>query len=160
MMQYQILQRAFTISRNFVVKDNRNVDVFAIRSVWFAFTRRLSFTDAQGNELAIIRQKFWSFIPTCEIYRGDKLYATIRAGVMPSLQSVFDIDIPGHEHYKAEGISLDYTVTRSDTWIARVIGRWAPNVHNYGVEILPGEDDVLILALVVAIDTITRPMRR
>jgi uncharacterized protein YxjI len=46
----------------------------------------------------------------------------------------------------------EYTIARGDQVVATVSKRWLSLTDTYGVEIVPGEDDVLILASVLALD--------
>jgi uncharacterized protein YxjI len=49
-------------------------------------------------------------------------------------------------------IGHDYTFSRSGREAARVSKKWFRMSDTYGVEVAPGEDDVLILASTVVID--------
>ena len=46
----------------------------------------------------------------------------------------------------------EYTITRDDQVVATVSKRWLSLTDTYGVETAPGEDDLLILISVLALD--------
>jgi uncharacterized protein YxjI len=54
----------------------------------------------------------------------------------------------------------EYTIRRGDQVVATVSKRWLSLTDTYGVDIAPGEDDVLILASVLALDLAEDQERR
>jgi uncharacterized protein YxjI len=62
--------------------------------------------------------------------------------------------VPGPDDLEAEGDFIDheYQFRRGDRVVATVSKRFFAWTDTYGVEIAPGEDDGLILAVAVAID--------
>ncbi len=66
----------------------------------------------------------------------------------------FTVDVPGPDDLEAQGKFLDreYTFSRSGRTVATVSQRWFTWADTYGVDIVDGEDEVLILASTVVID--------
>ena len=64
----------------------------------------------------------------------------------------FTIDIPGPDDLSMTGdlFEHEYTITRADREVATVSKRWISLTDTYGVDIAPGEDDLLILTSVLA----------
>ncbi len=64
------------------------------------------------------------------------------------------MDIPGPDDLYITGSLLEheYTFTRGGQVVATVSKRWFSITDTYGVDIAPGQDDVLILASVLALD--------
>jgi uncharacterized protein YxjI len=60
---------------------------------------------------------------------------------------------------KATGNVVDheYAVERDGDTVATVSKRWFRVRDSYGVEIAPGEDDALVLAITVCIDAMSHP---
>jgi len=50
------------------------------------------------------------------------------------------------------GIQYNFTIERQGNVVATVSKQWVALTDTYGVETAPGEDDILILAVVLAID--------
>jgi uncharacterized protein YxjI len=46
----------------------------------------------------------------------------------------------------------EFTITRGDQLVATVSKQWISLTNTYGVDIAPGEDDVLILCSILALD--------
>ena len=64
------------------------------------------------------------------------------------------IDIPGPHDLSVTGSLLEheYTIERGGELVATVSKRWLSLTETYGLDIAPGEDDLLILASVLALD--------
>ena len=56
-------------------------------------------------------------------------------------------------------VDHEYTIERDGTKVAEVSKRWFRIRDSYGVEIAPGENDILILATTAVIDCIAHPDR-
>jgi uncharacterized protein YxjI len=68
----------------------------------------------------------------------------------------FSIDVAGPQPYEmsltGSLLEHEYTITRNNQTVATVSKRWISLTDTYGVDIAPGEDDLLILASVLALD--------
>lgn len=64
------------------------------------------------------------------------------------------VDVPGPDDLAADGDFLDheYQLTRHGQPVASVSKKWWSFSDTYGVDIIEGEDDVLIFASTVVID--------
>lgn len=155
-MRYVMKQRLFSLTDSFTIKNEQGDDVYRVRGKLLSFGKQLSFEDIGGNELAYIRQKLLSFAPTYEIYRSDKLFATVNRELFTFLRHKFFIDVPGPDDLEAAGdfLDLEYSFERGGRRVATVSKTWFSLSDTYGVDISTGEDDVLILASSVVIDMI------
>jgi uncharacterized protein YxjI len=144
----------FSWGDDFVIQDDSGQDRFFVDGKAFSLGNQLSFQDMQGNELAYIRQRLLSFAPTYEISRSGQVLATVSKELFTFFSCTFDIDLPGPNDLQAKGDFLDhqYAFERGGETVARVSKEWFAVADTYGVQVEPGEDDVLILASSVVID--------
>ena len=56
-------------------------------------------------------------------------------------------------------VDHEYTIERDGQRVAEVSKRWFRVRDTYGVEVAPGENGILILAITAVIDTMTHPDR-
>src|SRR5439155_23772480 len=157
-MRYAMKQKLFSFGDDFIIKDASGRDVFFVDGKAFSIGNKLSFQDMAGNELAFIRQKLLSLGPTYEIsWSGGS--ALVKKHLFTFLRASFTIDIPGPGELEAQGDLLEheYSFTRGGNTVAQVSKRWFSFADSYGVDIEPGEDDVLILASTVVIDMCCHP---
>src|SRR6266566_6296919 len=114
-----------------------------------AYGSTWAFQDMQGNELAAIQEKIMLIKDTYCIYRNGNVLATVKKALVAPLRQRFDIHVAGAENMEAEGNILDheYEIHEGRSWMAEVSKKWFRVVDTYGVDIVPGADDVLILAI-------------
>jgi uncharacterized protein YxjI len=151
---YLMKQKLFSWGDDFTIKDENGQDRFFVDGKAFSLGNQLSFQDMAGNELAFIRQKLLSWGPTYEITRGGQLLAVVHKELFTFFKCTFTVDVPGPNDLVAEGDFMDhqYVFSRNGSAVAQVSKQWFTWSDTYGVQISPGEDDVLILASTVVID--------
>jgi uncharacterized protein YxjI len=153
-MIYVMKQKLFSWGDDFVIKDETGQDRFFVDGKAFSLGNQLSFQDMAGNELAFIRQKLLSWAPAYEISRGGELVATVSKELFTFFKCTFTVDVPGPNDLQAQGDFMDheYQVSRNGVQVAQISKQWFTWTDTYGVQIAPGEDDILILASTVVID--------
>lgn len=153
-MRYVMKQRLFSWGDDFNIRDEEGRDVFFVDGRAFSLGRKLSFQDMDGNELAFIQQRLLSWGPTYEILRDGRVAAVVKKKLFTFFNCQFTIDEPGPNDPIAKGDFMDheYVISRGGTPIATVSKRWFSWTDTYGVDIVDGEDDILLLASTVVID--------
>jgi len=152
--RYVMKQRLFTLGEDFDIKDEQDQRVFHVDGKMLRVRDTLLFEDAQGREIYKIQEKVARVRDTLNIYRGNQVAASIHKAVIAPLRERFDIDIPGHGDLAVQGNILDheYRIEQRGRPVAQVSMRWFRIRDTYGVEVAPGEDPLLILAVTVGID--------
>jgi uncharacterized protein YxjI len=155
-MRYVMRQKIFALGDDFVIKDETGADRFKVDGKVFTIGDKLSFQDMTGRELAFIQQKLLSFKRKYEIYRDGALAAVVSKELFTLFRCKFVVDVPGPNDLEAKGNFLDheYEFTRGGRVVGVCSKRWFSWTDTYGIEVAPGEDDVLILASSVVIDMI------
>jgi uncharacterized protein YxjI len=158
-MRYVMKQKLFAWGDDFRIQDDGGGDTFFVDGKAFSFGKQISFQDLQGMELAFIRQKLLSWGPAYEIYRQGELAAAVKKELFTFFHCRFTVDVPGPDDLEADGDFTDheYTFRRGAAPVATVSKRWFSLTDSYGVDIAPGQDDVLILASTVVIDMACHP---
>lgn len=155
-MRYVLKQRFWALGDDFSIKDEHGQDVVFVDGKVFSFGDSLTLRDMQGSELATINQRLLSWGPTYEIHRGGRLAAVVKKSLFTLFRYHFTVDVPGPDDLEAQGDFLDheYTFTRHGQPVATVSKRWFSFNDTYGIEVAPGDDDLLILACAVVIDLV------
>jgi uncharacterized protein YxjI len=81
--------------------------------------------------------------------------AEVRQKLFSPFVDRFTIDIPGPDDLHMTGSLLEHEYTirgANDQVVATVSKHWISLTDTYGVDIAPGQDDVVILASVLALD--------
>ena len=114
--------------------------------------------DSSGAELLEIQEKKLHVRDTMEIEQGGRTVATVKKALVSPLRDRFSIDVEDGKDMEAKGNIVDheYKIERDGDQVAEVSKRWFRVRDTYGVEVEPGQDDALILAVTVCIDQMTR----
>ena len=114
--------------------------------------------DTVGTELLQIRQKMLRVRDTMKIERAGESVATVKKALISPLRARFNVELLGGGEMKAKGNIVDheYKVERDGQQVAEVSKRWFRVRDTYGVDIAPGQNDALILAITVCIDQMSR----
>jgi len=153
--KYFIKQRMMTLGNQFIIRDKWKQPIFRVKGKLFTIGERLKFMDVEGRELLYIKEKVFSFSHLYRIFQGETLYAKMWKR-LALFKNKFIIDVPGSAKYIVEGNFLNYryNIYHGGERVA-VISRKVPAwTDHYKIEIVPGEDDLLILAAVVVIDMV------
>ncbi|HEV7126011.1 MAG TPA: LURP-one-related family protein [Ktedonobacterales bacterium] len=154
-MRYLMSHKLFSLGTDFVVKDESGQDRFVVTRQLLSIGHRLTFRDAAGTALLAIQQRLLTFRPTYEILKDGQEVAEVKKQ-LTFFREEFTIDIPGPDDLRVDGdfLNHEYTITRGGQPVAQVSKQWFSLVDTYGVDIVPGQDDALILACAVIVDTI------
>jgi len=156
-MRYQIRERWFSMSGDCIIKDMNGFDAFRLKGEPFSWGLQISFKDAySGNQVAYIHQKLRLGMPHFELYRSGKHYATIKKQ-FSLLESKFEVDMVNPQNgqdlsIRGDWYGYDFEIYRGNRRVASVNKKFFTMTDVYGVEIVAGEDNVLLLATAVIIE--------
>ena len=154
--RYIMRQRIFALGQDFDIKNASGQPVYKIKGKVRMIKESLKFCDMQGNLLYKLDEKVLRLRESFDILKPDgSLAAKVHNAIIDPLREKFIIEIPGGENMITMGkvIWAQYDILRSSKQIAKIskqfswIGR-----DQYVVDILPGQDDCLLLAVTVVID--------
>ncbi len=154
-MRYRMKEKWLALGDDFDIFDEDGNKRFFVDGRALSIGNKLSF-QANGVELAFIRQRLLAWGPTYEILREGQVAATVKKHLFTLFRCRFSVDVPGPDDLEAQGNFTDheYTFTLRGETVASVSKKWIAWTDSYSIDISPGQDDVLILACVVVIDMI------
>jgi uncharacterized protein YxjI len=155
-MRYLIHEKLLAFGQDSLIKNEKGQPVFDVDGKALSVFNTLVIRDMEKNKIATIKQKLPAISPTYEITREGQEPAKIHKHLISPFVDRFTVDIPGPDdlHIKGSMSEHEYTITRGDQVIATISKGWFKELDTYGVDIAPGQDDVLILACVLALDVI------
>ncbi len=153
-MRYVIREKFFHITEDSTITDDAGRAVFQVNGKLFSIHYRLSIRDLNGNEVAAINRRLIALTPTYEITRGDQELAEVRKKIFSPFIDRYTVDVPGPDDLEVTGslFEHEYTMRRGGQVLATVSKQWMTLTETYGIDIALGQDDVLILATVLALD--------
>lgn len=151
---YLIRERFFDIGNDFDITDEDGRKVLHVDGKVLTLRNRLIIRDLEGQELAQVHRHLVALRPTYEITIGGEKAAELRKKVFTAFREKFTIDVPGPNDLEVRGNLLDheFTIERDGVEVASVSKKWFSIRDTYGVRIAEGQDHLLILASVLAVD--------
>lgn len=153
-MRYQVREHFFRLGEDSDITDESGRVFLRVDGKVFSPRGALILHDASGAEVGKVQRKLIALRPTYEIEIGGHEAATVRKHFFTPFGERFTIDIPGPHDLEMAGnlFDHDFSVRRDGDIVATVSKAWFSPRDVYGVEIADGEDAVLILAGVLALD--------
>jgi uncharacterized protein YxjI len=152
---YQMRQNLVSIGDDFWIEDERGQRMFKVDGKALRVRQTLIFEDADGHELCKIQERMLRIKDSMEIEgpNGERR-AMVKKALISPLRDRWSVKIGDGPDMDVQGNILDheYRIEGSGRRIAEVSKKWFRVRDTYGVEIAPGEDDVLVLATTAAID--------
>jgi uncharacterized protein YxjI len=151
---YVIRERLFRLGEDSDITDGAGQPVLHVDGKVLSLHSRLILSDPAGREVGQVHRKLAALRPTYEITIDGKDVAEVRKHLFTPFRERFTIDVPGPDDMQISGdlLSHEFTIQRHDQTVATISKRWLTMTASYAVEVAPGEDDLLILASVLALD--------
>jgi uncharacterized protein YxjI len=151
---YVIREKLFGFGQDSDITDEAGRPVLRVDGKALSLRERLVLRDMDGREVAEVRRKMVSMRPTYEIEIGGAEAARVRKRLFTPFVDRYTVDIPGPDDLELVGDLLehDYTVRRGNAVVATVSKAYFTMRDTYAVDIAPGEDELLILTAVLALD--------
>ena len=154
---YKMREKMLSIGDDFWIENDAGERVFKVDGKKLRVRQTLKFEDRDGHELLKIQERKLSVRDKMAIERdGDKV-ATVRKKLITPLRERFKVELATGGEYDVKGNIVDheYTFERDGREVASVSKRWFRVRDSYGVEVAGSENDMLVLAVTVAIDQMT-----
>jgi uncharacterized protein YxjI len=159
---YQMRQRMISIGDDYVIENDRGQRVFRLDGKALRVRHTIVFEDIGGRELCKIQERMLRVKDSMEIEDpGGRRMALVQKAMITPVRERWTVNVEGGPDLQVQGNIVDheYTIERGGQRVAEVSKRWFRVRDTYGVEVAPGENDILILATTAVIDTMAHPDR-
>jgi uncharacterized protein YxjI len=154
--RFVMRERLLAIGDDFWIENERGERAYKVDGKAFRIRKTFVLEDRSGDEVARIQERKLSIRDKIAIERGGDTVATVHKALV-GIRDRFAIDVQHGADLKAHGNVVDheYEIERDGDTIATVSKKWFRVRDSYGVDVAPGEDTPLVLAITVAIDSLT-----
>ena len=151
---YRMREKVFAIGDDFWIENEEGEHQFKVDGKALRLRDTFVLEDRSGTELFTIQERKLHIRDTMEIERAGHTVATVKKALISPLRERFSIEVEDGEDMEAKGNVVDheYKVERGGEKVAEVSKRWFRVRDTYGIEIAPGQDDALVLAVAVCLD--------
>ena len=153
--RYQMREKLLSIGDDSWIENAEGEHVFKVNGKALRVRRTLILEDLDGNELCKIQERKLRVKDSMEIEgpQGHRL-AMVKKAMITPLRARFDVHVEDGPDLRVQGNIVDheYEIEADGTKIAEISKRWFRVRDTYGVEIAHGHDDIVVLAVAVAVD--------
>jgi uncharacterized protein YxjI len=156
--KYRMREKLFAIGDDFWIENDAGERAFKVDGKAMRIRRTLVLEDTTGAELLKVQEKKLHIRDTMEIEHDGQTVATVKKALITPLRDRFSIEVEDGEDMEAKGNVVDheYKIERGGNKVAEVSKRWFRVRDTYGIDIAPGQEEALILAVTVCIDQMAR----
>jgi len=152
---YQMREKLASIGDDFWIENNRGEKVYKVDGKALRVRQTMIFEDRSGRELARIQERMMRVKDSMEVEDpSGRQIAMVKKALITPVRDRWTVKIKGGPDLEVKGNILDheYTIGEGRDKVAEVSRKWFRIRDTYGVEIEPGQDEILILAVTACID--------
>ncbi len=153
--RYKIRQNLISIGDDFWIENHEGRRVFKVDGKVLRIRKTLVFEDMNGKKLCQIQERLLTIKDTVVVEDADgKDMAVIKKALIAPFRDKWDVKVKNGPDLDVQGDILDHEYSIKQGWnkVAEISKKWFSITDTYGVEIDPGQNDILILAAAIAID--------
>ena len=151
-MKLYLKQKVFSWKDKGTVKNEYGEDVYTIEGEVISFGKKLHIRDASGTEVAFVRQKVMSLLPRFFVEVGGREVAEI-VKKLSFLKPKYVVNGLGWDII-GDFFAHDYEVVKNGQALISIHKKWMTWGDTFEIDIAPGTDAVVALAVVLAIDAV------
>ena len=156
--RYQMREDLISIGDDFWIENENGQRVFRVDGKVLRIKKTYVFLDMAGKPLCSIKERLLTIKDTMEIESPDgEELAVIKKALISPLRERWTVKVRNGPDLDVQGNILDheYAIKQGRNKIAKVSKKWFRLNDTYGVEIVEGQNDILILAIAVAMDAMS-----
>jgi uncharacterized protein YxjI len=155
-MRYLVREKVFSIGDDFWVTDEQGNEAFLVDGKALRLRQTFELKDPSGAVVATVRKRLLAVRDSMDIERDGTVIATVKKAVFSPLHHRSVVELPGGGELEAVGNILDkeFEIRSGGAVLAQVSRAWFRMRDTYGVDVAPGQDDALMLAVAVCLDRI------
>ena len=151
-------QKLISMTGDLWIDDSNGNHAFEVDGKFLALRRSLLLKDSSGQELYEINKSLAHVHTTFEVKQGDKVVATVQKALMSFIGERFTITAADGGQMKVTGnwMGREFHIQKDGTDVI-VASRQFFSIHDaYGIQVAPGFEAALALAIVVALEQIEK----
>ena len=160
--RYQMRQKLVSVGEDYWIEDDDGDRVLRVNGKALRMRNTLDLEDPDGRQVCRIQTRVLHIRDSMAVEDPDGgRLALVHKALISPLRERWKVDLADDHEWTVKGNIVDheYEIEDDDRKIAEVSRRWFRVRDTYGVEIIPGVDTTLVLAVAVAIDTMAHPGR-
>jgi uncharacterized protein YxjI len=156
--RYRMHEKLMSIGDDSWVEDEQGHKAFRIDGKAMRVRDTVVLEDPEGQEVASFQRHPVRVRDTMTVERDGREVARIRKAIISPIRDRFDVDLSSGDHWNVQGnvLAHEYDIDGDAGKVAEVSKKWFRVRDSYGIEVEPGQDDGLVLAVTAAVDDMRR----
>lgn len=153
--RYKMREKLMSIGDDSWIENEAGDKAFKVNGKALRVRNTLILEDPSGRSLFKIQDRPVRIKETMDVEdAGAGTSATVKKALLTPVRDRLSVDVAGGGEMDIKGNLLDheYEISQGGQKIAEVSKKWFRIRDTYGVEISPGQNDALILAITVCVD--------
>ncbi len=149
--RYRMVEKMISIGDDFWIQNDQGQRVYKVDGKALRVRDTLIFRDTHGAEVCKIQKRLGRIRDTMEVEGpGGQRMAMVKKAMITPLRDRYVVKVGDGPDLEVQGniLSHEYRIGN----VATVSKKWFRVRDSYGVDIQPGQNDLLILAATVCID--------
>ena len=155
--KYQMREKLFAIGDDFWIDTDDDRHAYKVNGKALRIRKTFVLESPSGEELFRLRERKLAIRDTMELEHDGDTVATIKKAMITPLRDRYVIHLADGGELNAKGNIVDheFKIERDGDRVAEVSKRWFRVRDTYGIEVEPGQDSSLVLAIAVCVDRMT-----
>jgi len=152
---YQMREKMISIGDDFWIENDAGQKAFKVDGKALRIRNTLIIEDPSGRELYKIQEKMLRIKDSMEVEDANgQQVAMVKKALITPVRERWTVKVKNGPDLDVQGNILDheYRIGEGRDQVAEVSKKWFRIRDTYGVDIAPGQDEALILAVTVCID--------
>ena len=153
-MKYQVREKLFRIGEDNDILNEAGQPVLKVDGKVLSLHNLMTVNDLAGTVVAQVSRKIMALRATYEITIPDGASAEVHQRFTGPFHPKWNVSIEGGAEMEVGGnfAGHDFTFTANGQTVATVSKAWISLADSYGVDIIDGQNDLLILCGVLALE--------
>jgi uncharacterized protein YxjI len=154
-VRYQVREKLFRLGEDNDILDEAGQPVYQVDGKVFSLQGLMLVNDLSGNEVGRVSRKLMALLATYDITLTGGVNAEVHQRFSGPFHPKWTISVAGGSDLEMTGNfgGHDFLLTDNGQTVATVSKAWISLADSYGVDIVDGQNDLLILCSVLALES-------
>jgi len=153
--RYKMRQKLVSFGDDFWIENDRGERVFKVNGKILRIRKTLEFEDTKGHVKVQIQERMLRVKDSMAIENGKgRKIAEVKRALITPFRERWVVKIGDGPNLEVQGdlLAHEYRIGEGKNKVAKVSKKWFRITDTYGVQVAANQDDIVILAITVAID--------
>ncbi|HUZ69699.1 MAG TPA: LURP-one-related family protein [Candidatus Saccharimonadales bacterium] len=153
-MRYQVREKLFRLGEDNDILNDAGQPVLKVDGKVLSIHGLMLVNDLTGAEVGRVSRKLVALLATYEIALTSGVTAEVHQRFTGPFHPKWNVSVSGGQEMEMSGnfFGHDFTLTANGQTIATVSKAWISLADSYGVDIAEGQNDLLVLCSVLALE--------